>query len=699
LLIITTPILAHLAEASKLVFVVCVSNAAEVRSAEFLLKSLREFGGQYKGSTFYVVYDKDANNYKDLLLKYRVELLPLQIDSLAAEYLFSKKVYACAQVEKLLSMKDCCLVWLDNECLIFTKPDELELKVNKQVAVRPVFLLNNVGQVDLSPVDNYWNRIYQEANVDVTKVPVIESFVDSKKIRFYINCQVVSVNPKLGIFSKWESVFTKLVHDEDFQRQNCSDIKHQVFLHQAVLSAVICSRTNQEQLQWFSNSYAYPIQQHDKLPEHKKIKRIEDVNILVYENFFVERPDWIDEYKISEPFRSWLIKNYQATFKVSENIYRYENSCNTYLIQTSLGNVIIDPGGASAPGNWLEKINGSAPVKAILITHGHQDHTPRISHWTKNRKIPVIANKRIINFIKYQDMFAKFSAVRIAKQRGLKIPDHFPDKVESKIEVNTFFDNEYVTKIGNLTFKMIHVGGETPDNSIIWIPEIKALFIADNYYSSFPNLYTLRGTMPRWALEYINSLEVAIELNPEILLPGHDEPVVGNSKVISSLINYKDAICYVHDKTVEGMNDGKDLFTLMKEIKLPEKFKSSISEFYGKVSWSVRGIYEAYVGWFDENPVTMYSEPISVIYNNIVKLTGGAQKINQMSKDLLINNEYIKVLRLTEIVLFYDPLNKESAQIRNDALQKLKSQSQNFIEYNWLNYSINQCREILTNMD
>jgi glyoxylase-like metal-dependent hydrolase (beta-lactamase superfamily II) len=683
-------------EPEKLIFVVAVSNASEVRSVEFLLKSLREFGGKYKRSRFYVVYDKNADTSKDILLKYDVEFVPLQMDSLAVGYLFSKKVYACAQVEKLIALKDCSLVWLDNECLIFSQPDELELKANKQVAMRPVFLLNNVGQTPESPVDNYWKRIYQEANVEVSEVPVIESFVESKQIRFYINCQVISVNPKLGIFSEWERIFTRLVHDKNYQEENCADLKHQIFLHQSVLSAVICSKTNPEQLQWFSNSYAYPIQQHDRLPVYKKIEQIDNAKILVYEKFFIDRPNWIEEYKISKTLRNWLKRNYSNTFKVSDNIYRYENSCNSYLVLTKNGNVIIDPGGADNPGNWLERINGRTPVRAVLITHGHQDHTSGISLWATNKNIPVIANRKIIDFINYQDMFSKFTAIRTAKQRGLPIPTESPDKVERKLEINKLFDDEYTMAIGGLTFKMIHVGGETPDNSLIWIPKLKALFIADNFYTSFPNLYTLRGTMPRWALEYINSLEIAINLNPEILLPGHGEPIIGNSHVISLLKNYRDAIRYVHDATVVGMNDGKDLFTLMKEITLPEKYRSTMNEYYGRVSWSVRGIYEGYVGWFDENPASMYNEPISIIYNDILKLTHGTEAINEMSTELLRKNEFIKVLRLTEIVLFNDPLNKTAAQIRYNALQKLKFQCQNYIEFNWLNHSINQCRQILS---
>jgi alkyl sulfatase BDS1-like metallo-beta-lactamase superfamily hydrolase len=37
------------------------------------------------------------------------------------------------------------------------------------------------------------------------------------------------------------------------------------------------------------------------------------------------------------------------------------------------------------------------------------------------------------------------------------------------------------------------------------VPQLKAAFIGDNYYGSFPNLYTLRGTEPRKALDYVDS--------------------------------------------------------------------------------------------------------------------------------------------------------------------------------------------------
>ena len=68
------------------------------------------------------------------------------------------------------------------------------------------------------------------------------------------------------------------------------------------------------------------------------------------------------------------------------------------------------------------------------------------------------------------------------------------------------------------------------------------------------------------------------------------------------------------------MNEGKDVFTLMREIKVPPDLE--LGEAYGQVSWSVRGIYEGYVGWFDRNPASMYGDAPTIANEELVKLAG-----------------------------------------------------------------------------
>ena len=62
---------------------------------------------------------------------------------------------------------------------------------------------------------------------------------------------------------------------------------------------------------------------------------------------------------------------------------------------------------------------------------------------------------------------------------------------------------------------------------------------------SFPNLYALRGTKPRWALDWISSIDRVLSLKPEIVLSGHGDPIIGNADITRRLTRYpqRDSVC------------------------------------------------------------------------------------------------------------------------------------------------------------
>src|SRR5205814_5553158 len=114
------------------------------------------------------------------------------------------------------------------------------------------------------------------------------------------------------------------------------------------------------------------------------------------------------------------------------------------------------------------------------------------------------------------------------------------------------------------------------------------------------------------------------------------QPIRGREEVKRRLTRYRDAILFVHDATVKGMNEGKDVFTLMREIRLPAAL--DVGESYGKLTWSIRGIYEGYAGWFDGNPSTMYETPPRAAYPELVALAGGADAIAARAQALAASN-------------------------------------------------------------
>jgi alkyl sulfatase BDS1-like metallo-beta-lactamase superfamily hydrolase len=354
---------------------------------------------------------------------------------------------------------------------------------------------------------------------------------------------------------------------------------------------------------------------------------------------------------------------------------------NTFLVTTPDGNVVIDTSLAAAAAAHKQALaaKSSAPIKAIILTHGHGDHTGGVGIW-RGPETQIIAQRNHQAFVGYQRRLAGFFAQRNAAQFGFGARGATGAAAVSFEPTRTFDERDTLT-VGGLAFELLHTPGETPDHLTVWIPAFKAAFIGDNYYESFPNLYTLRGTQPRWALDYVESLNRVLALEPELVLPSHGQPIRGRDEVKRRLTQYRDAILYVHDATVKGMNDGKDVFTLMREIQLPSTL--DVGESYGKLTWSIRGIYEGYGGWFDGNPSTMYELPASAAYPDVVKLAGGVDAVAARAQELAATDP-VRALRLTDMALAAEPADRRTLEVRLAVLQALDRQSKNSNERGWL---------------
>ncbi|MBT8139685.1 MAG: hypothetical protein KJP25_07940 [Gammaproteobacteria bacterium] len=103
----------------------------------------------------------------------------------------------------------------------------------------------------------------------------------------------------------------------------------------------------------------------------------------------------------------------------------------------------------------------------------------------------------------------------------------------------------------------------------------------------WPNLGTVRADRNRILTEYIDTINTMIELEPQFLLPGQDEPITDKDQIMKNLVLLRDAPQYVHDEIWKGLSAGKDVYELMREIKLP-KHLSYLSQQHGRVEWTVR---------------------------------------------------------------------------------------------------------------
>jgi alkyl sulfatase BDS1-like metallo-beta-lactamase superfamily hydrolase len=376
-------------------------------------------------------------------------------------------------------------------------------------------------------------------------------------------------------------------------------------------------------------------------------------------------------------------------------------SSNTIVIDAPAGAVIIDTSRPPASRAHFELLQQSGIRKAayVILTHGHGDHTGGVALW-KSLGAKVVAQESFGEFLDYQRMLGGFFARRNGAQFQFAggagaVAAPAPQQaaqaaVATRIVPDITFRDKLELNPSGIKVELLHTPGETPDHLTVWVPSLKAAMVGDNFYESFPNMYTLRGTRPRWALDYIHSLETVLALEPEIVIPSHGPAIAGKDNIKAQLTKMHDAIVYVHDAVVKGMNDGKDVHTLMREIKLPPEL--DVGEGYGKISWSVRGIYEGYAGWFSGDAAEMFPEGRDSISPELVKLAGGPKAIADAAMKLVGQGKLVEALQMTSVGIEGAPGDKEVLRARVAAFEALVKASTNRNELGWLNQGLAEAK-------
>ncbi len=383
--------------------------------------------------------------------------------------------------------------------------------------------------------------------------------------------------------------------------------------------------------------------------------------------------------------------------QIANGIYSATGFGNTFLVVTEEGNVVIDTSikdYAAYHKNLLDKVDAREP-SYVIITHAHADHIGGLNLWT-GEQTKVVMQEDTVEFQNYQQRLKYFFARRNAAQflrdaSGLDRIDLHTQNYAAEIAANELFADSYDFSLGDLTFKVISTPSETHDALSVWIPERKAVFTGDLFYRAFPNLYTLRGTKPRWALDYVESINKVLALQAEILIPSHGEPIYGAGAIKTALEQYRDLILYVHDAVVYGMNQGKSVEQLLDEISVPEELY--IPEIYGRLDWSIRGIYSGYAGWFDGNPSSAIGVSSSEAYAALVELAGGADVVSKKGLDLLEQGEQEQALAIADIVLSVEPKNAAALSIRATVFKSAAKDIKNPIAVGWLRYGIQQATQ------
>jgi hypothetical protein len=286
-------------------FLTAVSTIEAVRHVRLAIESLRAFGGALSACPVWVFFRADAQcDPADIERACAgledVQLLTLASDAGARPYPFQDKVQACAQAEAMAEPAVRSLIWLSAGCLIVSPPTLFDLVPPVSAAFRTVHH-RNIGSLAHEPLDAFWVGVYRATGSGDAPY-TIESFADRCEIRPYFNTHCFSIDPARGLCRAWATRFEEIVADRSFQEGPCHDPLYRIFLHQAVLSALVAKELAREEIRLLPPEYSYPLHMHDQVPLDRRARTLNDLVCAAYEGAIPT-----EGIAIEEPLRSWLM--------------------------------------------------------------------------------------------------------------------------------------------------------------------------------------------------------------------------------------------------------------------------------------------------------------------------------------------------------------------------------------------------------
>ena len=405
-------------------------------------------------------------------------------------------------------------------------------------------------------------------------------------------------------------------------------------------------------------------------------------------------------------------------FEVTDGIYQVRgyDMANLTVVKGDTGWIVFDTlmsvECSQAAMQLIEKNLGKFPVKAVIVSHSHADHfggiagvmakedkadeTLSIEDQLASGKIPVITPVGFTEHSVKENVYAgKGMGRRSNYQYGILLTPGVTGKLAQGIGMGqstgtvSFMTPSYeITQSGEkLTIDGVELefqltpGTEAPAEMNTWLPQYKALWMAENCTGTLHNLYTLRGAEVRDGAAWASYITEAISLygkDAEVTFQSHNWPHWGNNVVNDYMVNTAAVYKFINDQTLTYINQGYTSDEISNMIKLPEALNKIwyTRQYYGTVAHNAKAVYQKFMGWYDSNPVNLNPLMPSDSAKKWVEYLGNVDKVLQMAKADFDKGEYQWVAEVTNTIVFADPTNTDARLLCADALEQLGYQAE-----------------------
>ena len=235
--------------------------------------------------------------------------------------------------------------------------------------------------------------------------------------------------------------------------------------------------------------------------------------------------------------------------------------CDPSMVLTSEGAVFIDT------AQWITNLEQmisfaeekAGSIKYLINTESHIDHIFG-NHWLKKAGATIIGQEKIL------DTFFK-----IPPSFNMTTHDYNVDIIrrqDPQAKPDITFSQRLTLKLGEHTFECVHTPGHSPEQTSVYVPEERCVFVGDNIFNDcqiwlhsadFDDLFD--------SLNWLQGLDV------DYIIPGHG-PVKGKECIVENKQFLYDWLAAVSD----GINQGWDVEECVKRISFADRCPVDIGQ-------------------------------------------------------------------------------------------------------------------------
>ncbi|WP_165229709.1 alkyl/aryl-sulfatase [Aquisphaera insulae] len=423
---------------------------------------------------------------------------------------------------------------------------------------------------------------------------------------------------------------------------------------------------------------------------------------------FLDRKEEFDSIHPSLHRIARLNNNY-GLYEVIPGIYQVRGFDLTQatFVRGKAGWILFDPlvAAETMRAAWKlfqEHVGKGLPLTTVIYSHSHGDHWGGVRGVVDEAdvragKVQILAPRGFMEYAVSENVYAGNAMNRrMFYQYGLLLPVNPYGFVTQGLGHGVAKGNVGLiapTRIVEKDIEEIEVDGvrmifqntpntEAPSEMNTYLPEMKALWMAENVVASLHNIYTLRGALVRDSLNWSKSINEALYRfgrEAEVLFASHHWPRWGNDRVQEILRGQRDLYANFNNQVLHLANQGTTISEIHNVFQLPKSLQQrwDCRGYHGSVQHNARGVINRYLGWWDCNPATLIPLSPGDSAPLYVEMMGGAAKILARARQLHDEGKYLLATEILDKLVHAEPENREAKELLADVFEQIGYQQEN----------------------